>query len=245
MYQYILVQITLTLHFQSGTTILATPTRLLPAHVRCFAGSLLPIKSLIDCQASQARLTTPKLPQPCVNLIDIAATPSIRCSCVSTAHRETCTPILAVLVRDCWSSVTIQKAGHQGDSANHVLGIGHVEARCWGWFVQLDHPSIFHGPFDGQRKLLEGAEENQVVPEIVWACFVTAGLWQSSALWAQVAAEEELGQCSPTIFQVNSMVILPNAVRVWGNNQHSILSEAHEHGLCVVTHLPIFPDRNK
>ena len=84
--------------------------------------------------------------------------------------------------------------------------------------VQLDHPSILHGPFDGQRKLLEGAEENQVVPEIVWACFVTAGLWHSSALWTQVAAEEELGPCSPTVFQVNSMTILFNAAWVWGNN---------------------------
>ena len=71
--------------------------------------------------------------------------------------------------------------------------------------------------------LLEGAEENQVVPEIVWACFVTAGLWQSSALWAQVAAEDELGACSPIVFRVNSMAILLNAVRVRGNKQHSIL----------------------
>ncbi len=38
-----------------------------------------------------------------------------------------------------------------------------------------------------------GAEENQVVPGIVWACFVPPFLWHSSALWAQVAAEEELG----------------------------------------------------
>ena len=92
--------------------------------------------------------------------------------------------------------------------------------------VQLDHPSILHGPFDGQRKLLEGAEENQVVPEIVWACFVTAVLLYSSALWAQVAAEEELGLCSPTVFQVNNMVILLNAVRERGNNQHSILHKS-------------------
>ena len=31
-------------------------------------------------------------------------------------------------MRDCQSRITIQKAGHQGDSANHVLGVGHVEA---------------------------------------------------------------------------------------------------------------------
>jgi hypothetical protein len=142
--------------------------------------------------------------------------------------------VLAVLVRNCRSSITIQKAGHQGDSANHVLGGCHVEARCRGWLVKLDHPSIFHGPFDGQRKLLKGAEENQVVPEIIWAYFVISGLWQSSALWAQVAAEEELGTYSPTVFQVNSMAILLNAVRVRGNNQHSILHTSSTRASCMV-----------
>jgi hypothetical protein len=41
-----------------------------------------------------------------------------------------------------------------------------------------------------------------------------------------VAAEEELGQCCPTVFQVNIMAILLNAVRVWRNNQHSILHKS-------------------
>jgi hypothetical protein len=52
---------------------------------------------------------------------------------------------------------------------------------------------------------------------------VSPVLWLSSALWVQVAAEEELVQCCPTVFQVNIMAIILNAVRVWGNNQHSIL----------------------
>ena len=45
--------------------------------VRRFAGSILPIGSLLDCQAAQAWLATSKLPQPRVNLIDVAATPAI------------------------------------------------------------------------------------------------------------------------------------------------------------------------
>ena len=64
------------------------------------------------------------------------------------------------------------------------------------WFVQLDHPSIFHRSGDGQLELLKGAEENQVVPEIIWACFVTASFWHSSTLWAQVATEKELGRAA-------------------------------------------------
>ena len=83
-YKYILQQVTLTLHLQwrSGTITLATLTSVLPALVRCVPGSFLPIKSLHDCQATQARLATPKLPQPRVNLIDIAAAPSIRSQCL-------------------------------------------------------------------------------------------------------------------------------------------------------------------
>jgi hypothetical protein len=88
-----------------------------------------------------------------------------------------------------------------GDSAHHVSCKSHIETWYWGWFIKLDHPSIFHGSFDGQRKLLKGAEEIQVVPEIVWARFVPPVLWLSSASRAQMAAEEELGQCCPTVFQ--------------------------------------------
>ncbi len=39
-------------------------------------------------QASQAGLATPILPQPRVDLIDIAVPPSVRCSRVSTAIRD-------------------------------------------------------------------------------------------------------------------------------------------------------------
>ena len=133
MYQYILrlTQVTLTLHFHSGTITLATLTSLLPTLVRRFAGRILPLRSLLrlDCQADNARLATPKLPQPSVNLIDVAALPSILHSCICTSGRETCTFVLAVLVRDSWSCIAIQKAGDQGDSAHHVLGLGHVETR--------------------------------------------------------------------------------------------------------------------
>jgi hypothetical protein len=99
----------------------------------------------------------------------------------------------------------------------------HVEAWCRGWFIKLDHPSIFHGSLDGQRKLLKHAEENQEVRDIVWASLVAAGHRQSSVLWAQVAAEEELGPRSPAVFQGNIMAIFLDAVKICWNNQYSIL----------------------
>jgi hypothetical protein len=49
MYWCILTHFQLTLHFLSGT-ITATLTSLLPTLVRRFAGSILPIQSLLDCQ---------------------------------------------------------------------------------------------------------------------------------------------------------------------------------------------------
>jgi hypothetical protein len=164
---------------------------LLPTLVQRFAGRIVPILSLLDCQAAQARLAKSKLPQPSVDLIDIAVTPAILLCCICTTSRETRIPVLAVLVSYCWSHVPIQKAGHQGYSANNILGVSHTETLCLGWFIKLDHPSFFHGSFDGQCKLLEGAGENQVKPAIVWANFVPCILWHSSSLLAEVAAEDE------------------------------------------------------
>jgi hypothetical protein len=45
---------------------------------------------------------------------------------------------------------------------------------------------------DGQLKHLKGAEENQVILDIIWACFMTASpsLRHSSALRTQVASWE-------------------------------------------------------
>ena len=41
-----------------------------------------------------------------------------------------------------------------------------------------------------------------------------------------LAGEEELGACSPTVFQGNIMAILLNGVRVWRNDQYSILHKS-------------------
>ena len=95
-YQYIPVQtctyihtwFTTTLHFESGSIRLATPTSLQSTLVSFIAGSVLPVSSLLDCQTTQAWLASPKLPQPRVDLIDIAAVPSIQRSCIGAPHWE-------------------------------------------------------------------------------------------------------------------------------------------------------------
>ncbi len=60
--------------------------------VQCITHSILPFWGLFDGQASQAGLATPKVPQPRVDLIDIAAPPSIRCSRVGTAKPGSLNP---------------------------------------------------------------------------------------------------------------------------------------------------------
>jgi hypothetical protein len=63
---------------------LATPASF-PSTLELFlACSFLPLSSLLDCQTTQAGLAAPKLPQPGVNLIDIAAQHSVCSSRVST-----------------------------------------------------------------------------------------------------------------------------------------------------------------
>ncbi len=71
--------------------------------VPCIAHSILPFWGLFDGQASQAGLATPKLPQPQVDLIDIAAPPSFRCSSVGTAMKPE-----SLLLLNMWGIVGVK-----------------------------------------------------------------------------------------------------------------------------------------
>jgi hypothetical protein len=79
-------------YFESGCQwiLLAMTYCLCCTLVPCIADSILPCCGLFDssCQVSQAGLAAPKLPQPLVDLIDIAAPLSVSCSRVGTAIRE-------------------------------------------------------------------------------------------------------------------------------------------------------------
>ncbi len=99
-YVRIHTNITTTFHFESGLIRLATPT-IFPSTLEPFiACSILPLHSILHCQTTLAGLAAPKLPQPGVNLIDIAAPPSICCRCVGATEREAGILALAELVRD-------------------------------------------------------------------------------------------------------------------------------------------------
>ena len=125
-----------TLYLESGSSRLASPFCLGCPLVPCIACDFLPLPSLLDGQAPKAGLAAPKLPQPRVDFVDIAAPSSVQSSSVGTAKWEACFLPLAEHVRDSRSRVTSQKQWHKRDPAHHILGRSHVEALCWGLAYQ-------------------------------------------------------------------------------------------------------------
>jgi hypothetical protein len=126
-------------------------------------------------------------------------------------------------VRDCRSRVTSQKQWDKGDPAHHILDRSHVEAGCWGWFVQLHHPRVLHRPLQRQLKLFKGTEEDQGAFNVIWAFYVGSVFRQSPMLWTQNTCEEELGTGIPTVIQGNIVAILLNAVRKRRDHNNGIL----------------------
>jgi len=106
-YQYILGTYTVKhlLYFESGFVGLATPTVLSSTLLACFVRCDLPLECLLNTQTTQAGLATRKTPQPQVNLVDIAAPPSVSSYRVGTAIRESCILALAELTGGCTTSL--------------------------------------------------------------------------------------------------------------------------------------------
>ena len=119
-----------TLYLESGMSRLASPSCLGCPLVPCIACGILPLPSLLDGQAPKAGLAAPKLPQPRVDFVDIAAPSSVQSSSVGTAKWEACFLALAEHVRDSRSRVTSQKQWDKRDPAHHILGRSHIEAGC-------------------------------------------------------------------------------------------------------------------
>jgi hypothetical protein len=107
-------------------------------------------------------------------------------------------------------------------SAHHVDFWSHIKAWSWGGLVQLGHPSTLYRPTDGQFQLFKGAEEDQVVMEIIRADFVIWILLEPGISWMQAAGKEELGVGIPTVFQGDILDLL-NAVRIRRDNTNSVL----------------------
>ncbi len=194
-----LYSFTTTLHFPSGPISLATPASLSSAQAPFLQSCLLPVFRLLNWQTTKVWLATSKLPQPRVYLIHIASTPATRCCSVTAAHWEARPLVLAVLVRNGRGWVTSQEQGDQWNPAHHAGGWSHIQAWSWG-LIQLGHPSALHWPADWrQLQLLKGAEEDQVVTQVIRSAAVGWILLGSPTLWTQVAGKEKLGTSKPTV----------------------------------------------
>ena len=96
----------------------------------------------------------------------------------------------------------------------------HIKALDRARLVQFEHSSVLHWSMNGQGQLLKCAEKDEVV---IMADFVRRVLGRPSSSRAQVALEEELGACIPTVFKGNIVYFFCNAVRIWRDHDDGIL----------------------
>ncbi len=127
------------LYFESGFACLVTPTVLCCTLLAYFTSCDLPLACLLNTQTTKEGLATSQTPQPQVNLVDIAAPPSIISCWVGTTILEAWILVLVEHVRDCWSRVSSKKKGDKGDPAHHVCCRNQIETGDAGWFIQLGH----------------------------------------------------------------------------------------------------------
>ncbi len=97
-----------------------------------------------------------------------------------------------------------------------------IQAGCWEGLIQLGHSSTLHRPADWQFQFLKGAEEYQVVTEVIRATSVGCILWGSPTRRTQVAGKEMLWSRIPTVFQRNILGNLLNAVRIRRDNKDGV-----------------------
>ncbi len=107
-------------YFESGMSSLAASSCLCCVLFLCIDHSLLPCFSLLDSQAPQPRLAASELPQPRINLRDIAAAPSVHSSSVSTSKREAWILALAVKLLNLWGIVRVKLPSRN----NGITGLG-------------------------------------------------------------------------------------------------------------------------
>jgi len=100
---------------------------------------LAPLLSLRHRQTPQARPPAPKLPQPWVDLVDVAPPTAIHSGSI-------CDPVLKraglevpQLVRYGRSSVALQETGKEWHPAKHKFAGGDVQDRSRERLVQLGH----------------------------------------------------------------------------------------------------------
>ena len=84
-----------------------------------------------------------------------------------------------------------------------MVNWSHIKARNRAWLVQFEHSSVLHWSLNGQDQFLKCAEKDEVDQKVIRANFVRRVLGRPPASGTQVALEEELGACIPTVVKGN------------------------------------------
>ena len=102
----------------------------LVAHPRLEASDrdFLWISSVLAREAAHARLGSSKVPQPGVDLVNMAAPPRVRARPIGTAVLKSVLLSAVVLVWNCGGCITVQKAWYKRNSAKKVLNPSYVES---------------------------------------------------------------------------------------------------------------------
>ena len=118
--------------------------------------------SLNHRKASNARLGPAKIPQPCVDLVNMTAPAGSLPWTVSTSKLEGLYLSRGVLVRNCWCWVSIKEARKQWHSSEKILNPANIESWDRGRFIQFSYAICLHCARNWQAKILKGTEEHEV-----------------------------------------------------------------------------------
>ena len=110
----------------------------------------------------RAGLGPTKVPQPGVDLINMAAPARSLASAVCTPEFEGLLPSSSVLVWNGRGGVAMKKARKEWHPPQKVRCPANVESRDRRGLIQLSNSVRLHGPRGVKEKILKGAEENQV-----------------------------------------------------------------------------------
>ncbi len=141
-------------------------------------------------EAAHARLGPYKVPQPGVDLINMAAPPPGRACTIGTKAPKSVPLSANVLMWNSWGCIFIQKAWNERDSAKEVVNPSDIECgNRWG-LVYPVNCFLFHDSRNPQAKFLKGTEENQVELNV----FIRTVEAARHFTYAQCTAEEQLGK---------------------------------------------------
>ena len=173
----------------------------------------------------------PKVPQPSVDLIYMAASARFKSPGrpIGTAELEVPTLSSSVLVWNGGGGVAVKEAWKERNSTKNVFNFANVECRYRGGFIKLSDSVRLHGASDAQAKVLKGAEKHQVEGYVIRRIIVAI---RSGCQRSQSAREKELRTNDPHAIRVGNSscnvimtITIANVVGIRGDCGQTVLNK--------------------